>query len=173
MSREPVHLPRTVAEFAAQAYALEAEAAERYAELADLMRTHHNAPVAALFDKLAHLEGLHRDKLRGRLMGPAPGDAGAFRWQTPEGPETTDYADLHYLMTPWHALKLAEHNEQRAVAFFEHLAVADVPEDVRAEALEMVADEREHVRLVQEWLAKLPEPGPGWDEDPDPPNVVD
>jgi len=173
MSSETVHLPRTVAEFAAQAYALEAEAADRYAELAELMRSHHNAAVAALFDKLAQLEGLHRDKLRDRVQGPVPGDAGAFRWQTPEGPETTDYADLHYLMTPWHALKLAEHNEQRAVAFFEHLAVADVPEDVRAEALEMVADEREHVRLVREWLAKVPAPEPGWDEDPDPPNVVD
>jgi hypothetical protein len=37
----------------------------------------------------------------------------------------------------------------------------------------MAEDEREHVRLIGEWLARYPEPEPGWDEDPDPPAVAD
>jgi len=44
---------------------------------------------------------------------------------------------------------------------------------VRAAALEMAADEREHVRLIEEWLSRVPPPEPGWDEDPDPPAVAD
>jgi rubrerythrin len=166
-------LPHTVEEFMAFAWAMEVEAADRYAELADLMSTHHNREVSGLFEKLARIEGKHRDQIAARMGWTTPPDADVFRWETPEGPETTDYGELHYLMQPWHALKLAEHNEQRAVEFFEHFAAARVPTDVRAAALEMAGEEREHVRLIGEWLAKVEPPQPGWDEDMDPPAVAD
>lgn len=167
-------LPRTAEELMARACALEAEAAARYDDLAHLMRAHHNAEVAAVFEKLARIEELHRDQLLARMGWTGAPDPDAFRWESPEGPETTDYGDLYYLMTPWHALRLAEHNERRAVEFFAALAVDEgVPEDLRAIAAESAEEEREHVRLVQEWQAKVPEPEPGWDEDLDPPNVVD
>ena len=45
--------PRTVEEFMAHAWAMEAEAAERYEELAEQMLAHHNGEVAALFTKLS------------------------------------------------------------------------------------------------------------------------
>jgi rubrerythrin len=166
-------LPATAEEFFAVAHALETEAAERYAELAELMRSHHNAEVAELFERMARIETLHRDKVADRLPAGAASAAFAFSWETPEGPETADYSDLHYLMTPWHALKLAEHNERRAAAFYAQLAAAPLPDEVRAEAAEMAADEREHIRLIQEWLTRVPEPEPDWDEDLDPPNVAD
>ena len=166
-------LPRTVEEFMAYAWAMEVEAAERYAELAEQMDTHHNAEVAELFAKLARIEGKHRDQIAAQMRWTRPPPAASFRWETPEGPETTDYGDLHYLMQPYHALKLALHNEERAAEFFEHFAAAKVPADVREAALGMAADEREHVSLIREWLAKFPEPEPGWDEDPDPPAVAD
>jgi rubrerythrin len=166
-------LPRTVDEFMAYAYAMEVEAAERYAELADQMDTHHNREVSELFAKLARIEGKHRDQIAARMGRTRPPETDVFRWETPEGPETTDYGDLHYLMQPFHALKLAEHNERRAVEFFERFAAADLPAEVRAAALEMAEDEREHVRLIGEWLEKVPEPEPGWDEDMDPPAVAD
>lgn len=166
-------LPRTVQEFMAFAWAMEVEAAERYEELAEQMLTHHNTEVAALFSRLARIEGLHRDQIATRMGWTRPPDTASFGWETPEGPETTDYGDLHYLMQPYHALRLALHNEERAALFFEHFAAAKLPADVRAAAAEMAADEREHVRLIREWLAKFPEPEPGWDEDPDPPAVAD
>ena len=58
-------LPRTVEEFMAYACAMEVEATERYAELAELMDTHHNREVAELFAKLARIEGKHRDQRPG------------------------------------------------------------------------------------------------------------
>lgn len=165
--------PRTVEEFMTCAWVMEDEASERYTELADQMRMHHNAEVAELFARLARIEGRHRDQIMQRMHWTAPPDAECLRWETPEGPETTDYGDLHYLMQPYHALRLALHNEQRAVEFFQRFSSAHLPAGVRTAAAEMAEEEREHVRLIEEWLAKVPEPAPGWDDDLDPPQVVD
>lgn len=164
---------KAVEEFMARACAMEAEAAERYAELADQMRTFHNREAAELFGKLARIEGLHRDQILSRMGWTQAPDPADFRWETPEGPETTDYGELHYLMRARHALALALHNERRAAALYEQVAQSQVPEDVRAEALAMAAEEREHVRLIEAWLAKTPEPRAGWDEDLDPPVAAD
>ena len=51
--------PRTLAEFMAQALAMEREAAQRYAEFADAMDVHNNPEVAALFRKMATIERKH------------------------------------------------------------------------------------------------------------------
>ena len=166
-------LPRTVQEFMAYACAMEVEAAERYGELADQMSTHHNREVAELFAKLARIEGKHRDQILAKMGWTSPPETAVFRWESPEGAETTDYGELHYLMQPYHALKLAEHNEQRAADFFARFAAARLPADVRAAAAEMAEEEREHVRLIQQWLARAEPPAPGWDEDLDPPAVAD
>jgi rubrerythrin len=166
-------LPRTVEEFMTCAWVMEDEASERYTELADQMRTHHNVEVAELFTRLARIEGKHRDQIMQRMGWTAPPDATCLRWETPEGPETTEYGELHYLMRPYHALQLALHNERRAVEFFERFAAATVPAAVRRAAEEMAEEEREHVRLIVEWLSRYPAPESGWDDDPDPPQVVD
>lgn len=166
-------LPRTVEQFMAYAWAMEVEAADRYAELADLMATHHNREVSELFARLARIEGKHRDQIAAQMGWTKAPDASVFRWETPEGPETTGYGELHYLMQPYHALTLAAHNERRAVEFFERFAAARLPAEVAAAAREMAEEEREHVRLIDAWLAKVPLPEPGWDDDMDPPAVAD
>lgn len=155
------------------AWAMEAEAAERYEELSAQMEAHHNREVAELFARLARIEGRHRDQIAAQMGWREPPASGAFRWETPEGLETTDYGDLHYLMQPHQALTLALHNEERAARFFEQLAGARVPDVVQSAAAAMAAEEREHVRLVIEWLAKYPPAPADWDEDPDPPVVAD
>jgi rubrerythrin len=80
---------------------------------------------------------------------------------------------VHYLMRPWHALQLALAAEQRAEAFFGQLARATTSESVRRAALELQAEEQEHVALVRAWIAKLPEPEGDWATDPDPPRYTD
>ena len=71
------------------------------------------------------------------------------------------------------ALQLALAAEQRAEAFFAHLAETAPSEAVRRAALEMRNEEREHVALVQAWIEKTPQPGSDWAEDPDPPRYTD
>ena len=51
----------SVAEFFAQALAIEIEASERYELLADQMDVHNNREIAAIFRKRAAIEAHHRD----------------------------------------------------------------------------------------------------------------
>jgi len=158
-------------ELLVHAYAMEAEAAERYGELAEQMAMHNNHEVAQVFAKLAAIEQKHAEQLAGRAgeRGGARRSPWDYRWLDPESPEAVPVAEMHYLMTAHHALKLALHNELRAEAFYRVMAERADSGEVRLLAEEFVAEEQEHVALMRHWLSKYPEPAAGWDEDPDPP----
>lgn len=167
--------PRSLDDFMAQALAMEREAVERYTELADAMDVHNNVEVAAMFRKMAHYEAEHAQRIMEQMGWSAdlPRFAGRFAWPGPEAPETAPFGDVHYLMRPWHALQVALAAEQRAEAFFGELASCAQDETVRQAALEMQAEEREHVELVRAWMKKVPEPEGDWATDPDPPRYTD
>jgi rubrerythrin len=162
--------PTTLEAFMAQALAMELEAAQRYAELADTMQQHNNREVAELFRKMAGVEGKHAAQIMAEMgWTEAPAQAQAPAWQGFEGAETVANEDLHYLMQPWHALQLALGAEQRAESFFAHMASVVEDGPVRRAALELQAEEREHVQLIQAWIARVPAPDHDWAEDLDPP----
>ena len=164
----------SASEFMAHAYAMEAEAAERYAEFADSMEVHNNREVAELFRKLSHIEQRHADQILEQMgWKQSPVSSVNVRWEGAEGPETADPTELHYLMQPYHALQIALHNEKRARDFFAHLAKVTANTGVRKAALEMEQDEAEHVRLIEEWLKRTPKPDPNWEADQDPPMLSD
>ena len=163
-------VPQTIEAFMAQAVAMELEAAQRYAELADTMETHHNREVAELFRKMAVIEGKHAEQIMAEMgWSELPLGARAPVWDGMESAESVPVDETHYLMRPWHALQLALAAEQRAERFFAQLAEAATVDSVRRAALELHAEEKEHVELIQQWLKRVPQPEPGWDEDPDPP----
>jgi len=167
--------PETLEELMLQALAMEREAVARYSELADMMEAHNNNEVAALFRKMAQYETRHVEQILDDMGWAAdsfaPQHAGT--WSGAEPPESVPLDEMHYLMHPWHALKLALMAEQRAVSFFDAMARNATTDSIRRAAEEMRAEEIEHVALVQAWLAKVPEPGPDWSVDPDPPRLVD
>ena len=164
----------SASEFMAHAYAMEAEAAERYAEFADSMEAHNNREVAELFRKLSRIEQRHADQILEQMgWKQSPLAFADVRWQGAEGPESGDPTELHYLMQPYHALQIALHNEKRARDFFAHLAKVTKDAGVRKGALEMEQDEAEHVRLIEEWLKRTPVPDANWEADPDPPVLSD
>ena len=164
----------SAADFMAHAYAMEAEAAERYAEFADSMEMHNNLEVAELFRKLSRIEQRHADQILEQMgWKQSPVSSANVRWEGAEGPETADPTELHYLMQPYHALQIALHNEKRARDFFAHLARVTRDAGVRKGALEMEEDEAEHVRLIEAWLKRTPKPDPNWETDQDPPVLSD
>ena len=164
----------SASEFMAHAYAMEAEAAERYAEFADSMEMHNNREVAELFRKLSRIEQRHADQILEQMgWKQSPVSSADYRWEGTEGPETADPTELHYLMQPYHALQIALHNEKRARDFFAHLAKVATNAGVRKGALEMREEEAEHVRLIEEWLKRTPVPGSNWETDQDPPVLSD
>lgn len=162
-----------VPELLAHALALEVEAGERYAMLAEIMETHHNAEVARLFARMADIEKGHVEAIRQEIArrGIQKLPAARYRWAGIEGPETTDPMDLHYLMTPHQALSLALLNEQRASEYFTGIACDSSDPEVVTLASELAEEEREHVQWVEQWIARFAAPEEGWDRDDDPPNL--
>ena len=80
--------PRSLNELMGQALTMEREAVARYTELADMMETHNNLDVAALFRKMAGYEQLHVNQILAD-MGWAedvvvPRQSGV--WGTPDRP---------------------------------------------------------------------------------------
>lgn len=162
-------------DFMSQAYALELDASERYAEFADQMEVHNNVDVARLFRKLSEIEGLHARQILKTMGWPRmPEPAFPGPWPDAEPPETAAVTELHYLMQPYQALELALRNEERAEKFFKRTARAKkTPPEIRMVAEEMAKEEREHKRLIRDWMKRVPKPGPDWNRDPDPPVLGD
>lgn len=166
-------VPRTLDEFMALALAMETAAAERYAELADTMQVHNNNETAELFRRMARIELEHARQIRAQIaagggLEPAPlGDA------TRAEAESAPSEELHYLMLPYHALQIALANEKRAEQFFAQLATVATSDAVREAALRLCTEEREHVALIEAWLARVPVPQSDWADDPDPPRYTD
>jgi rubrerythrin len=174
-SKNPGPTIGSTEELLAYSMAIETEAVERYNDLADQMEMHHNLEVADLFRKLAKIEGLHIENVRLASAGKQLPDmlAWQYEWQGGESPEGGAMDEAHYLMQPWHAIELAMHGEKRAVSFFRHVAETATDEKVLKLALELVTEEEEHVTLLQEWQKRFPRPVDGWDEDLDPPLVLE
>jgi rubrerythrin len=165
-----VGAPRTLAEFMALAVAMETEAAQRYAELADAMEMANNVEVAELFRRMENIERGHARKLAadmGWRDAPHAAAPGA------EGAETPAMEDVHYLMQPYHALAIALDCEEHAQRFYANLAHDAVDDAVREAARTLEEEERGHVALVRAWMAKVDKPSDNWSDDPDPPRYTD
>jgi rubrerythrin len=166
---------KSMAELLTYALALEIEATERYADLAELMEAHNNLRVSNLFSKMSEIESLHADHIRELLdkNGMKPIAGLQYNWASPEGPETIDPEELHYLMTPNQTLNLALFNEKRAFEFFDNVARNAADNETRKLAQELAEEEEEHVAWVEKWLEDYPDTDPDWDYDSDPPFVQD
>jgi len=160
--------------FLAHAVELESEAADRYDELADSLEAYNNVEVAQLFRDLAGYSRKHRDQVKSIAdeFGPLPKVAPwEFQWDhTAESPEAAAFENAHYLMTPHHALKMAEVCELQGQKYYAAVASETKDPTVATLAREFADEEGGHVELVRRWLERYPTPPEGWDEDPDPPN---
>lgn len=174
-STGPQRLIASTEELLAYSLALETEAVDRFRDLADQMEMHHNYAVADLFRKLAEIEGLHIENVKKASAGKQLPSllAWEFEWDGGESPEGGAMEDAHYLMQPWHAIELALHGERRAVAFFQHVADTSSDASVVKMALELLEEEEEHVTLLQKWQQRFPKPAADWDEDLDPPTILE
>ncbi len=161
--------------FLAHAIALENEAADRNDEIADSLEQHNNLEVCDLFRKLAHFSRLHRAEIEKRAEGIALPALRTwdFHWVNSEAPETMPLSDIHYLMTPYHAIRLALKNEKRGRDYYAAIALEATSAEVRAMGLEMAAEESEHVAILEEWAKRYPAPDADWADDPDPPGGGD
>ena len=165
----------SVDDFLMHAYMIELEARDRYEDLTYQMDVHNNKEASKLFHQLAQAEGKHLDEIVTRLKGreAATRAAWEYRWHGRESPETADMSEIHYLMTPYHVLRIALKAEQSALEFFTAAAKETTDQGIRALATEMADEERAHVRMVEEMLETMTQPPEDWDDDWTPPTAVD
>jgi rubrerythrin len=162
----------TIEDLLAHARDMEAEAAERYNDLADQMEVHNNHEVARLFRKLAEIEAKHIAAVE--AMGDGLDLPELKPWEHAwegESPEAPENDEVHYLMTPYHVISIALRHEKIAVDFFEGVVANSADPKLSEAANRLADDERSHVILLEEWLARFPKPDEDWDHDPDPPSL--
>jgi rubrerythrin len=148
----------TVEDLLAHANELEAEAAERYEDLAAQMEAHNNPAVARMFKAMAAVEAKHlaylSDLSKGHTLPEMnPSD---FSWPDLEAPESVPIGKGHYQMTEHDALALALECEQGALKFYDDIVRQATDPATRKLAASFVEDERRHVELVQKWIDRLP-----------------
>jgi rubrerythrin len=150
---------RTAPELYAHAIAVEREAAERYAELAQRMNDLGSEAVANVFATLARAEAEHLEALERRTAGlPLPRiNENEYHWFDTGAPETAARELVFRLMTPHNALAIALGAEKRAQVFFEQVLMSAEDPALRGLAREMAADECEHVALIESLLERTPE----------------
>jgi rubrerythrin len=160
----PAREIRSPNELYAHAVAIEREAAERYAELARHMEDLGNDEVGALFRRLAVYEAEHLQTLEARTAGIAlpPVAPGEYAWLDAGAPETLAHDLVFRLLTPHAALGLALDAERRARAFFAGVRASASDPALRALAQEMAAEEAEHIALVEQAMARVPESRVDW-----------
>jgi rubrerythrin len=164
----------SIEELMRHAYVMESEAAERYAECADVLEAHNNRETASLFRTLARIEKIHSEQVLSSMgwdKAPLPTTLAAEAFD--DEIEGVDPTELHYRMHAYHALNLALRGEQRAQRFYSRLADRAADAQVRRAARAMARDEAEHVRLIEEWLKRTPAPAADWSTDHDPPQLGD
>ena len=163
----------SLAEFLAHAIALEHEAAERYLELADMMEAHNNLDTASVFRDMARFSALHGDEIkqRARALELPKLLSWQYRWKTP--PEAGGDDGIHYLMTPYHALRYARDNEIRGMEYYRDAAAKSGDNEVKRLGTDFAAEEAEHVAALDQWIEKTPRPSITWAEDADPAQCVD
>jgi rubrerythrin len=149
---------KTVSHLYAHAIAIEREAAARYSEFAERMADLGNETAAEIFATLARLEAEHLDELVRRTTGMALPELAAheYAWLDAGAPETAARELVFRLLTPRQALEIALQGEKRAAAFFESVVLSAGDPMLCALAIEMAADEADHIVMIEKLLERTP-----------------
>lgn len=150
---EPAGTVESLDELFALANAMEEEAANRYAGLAEDMRRQNKGALAEVFAQLAAAEREHVDSVarwsqsrRGKVPDPA-----LVRWEAPDtfDAETAREIGTSRLTTPYRALAMAVRNEERAFAFWSYVAAYSKDSEIKQAAEAMAREELGHVSTLR------------------------
>ena len=162
-----------LAEFLAHSLELEAEARERYAELADQMAQHHNDAVAQFFSRMAEEASQHLAEMAELSKGMALPELKAweFNWPEAESPETASYEAMHYRMSLRQAMVLALGNERAAEQYYRQVADNSDDDETTRTAARFADEELSHSAALERMLQELPENGANIREEDDDPHM--
>lgn len=142
--------------FLAHAVELEREAARRYEELADSMRTDGNTEVEKFFRQMAIFSRKHLALAmeRGGFRQLPVLAAEGYAWPDGISPEQFDWIGVDCMIDANNALELARDGERRGHAFYADIASTTGDPEVRMMAQEFAAEEAEHVAELEKWIGR-------------------
>lgn len=145
----------SIRSFLVHAVRLEAEAARRFDELAELMATHGNREVEAVFRQFADFSRLHLKEAMARAGFRYITDlpAEGYHWPQGESPEAAPWWGVDGLMTADAALDLALESERGGLDYYQSIAQTTTDPRVRQMAEEFAAEEAEHVAQLERMVA--------------------
>ncbi len=167
LTSEPRTSIRSMDELLAVALAMEKEAAQRYAGLAERMRAAGRPELADVFDRLVREESRHIDTVESwsrqaihRLPDALPAET------VPQGVFDDESMALvsPELLDAYHSFAIAVRNEERAFAFWSYVAAHGASPEIREAAERMAREELEHAKTLRRerrkafFKARLPEP---------------
>ena len=142
--------------FLRHAIELEREAARRYEELSEAMKTLGNREVEEFFRKMAHFSRQHLAEAveRGGFRHLAKLPPVEFQWPDGVSPEQFARVGVDGFMGIEHALELALDSERNGHAFYASIAATSTNPRVKLMAGEFAAEEAEHVAELEKWIAQ-------------------
>ena len=146
----------SIRKFLAHAVRMEAEAARRFDELAELMATHGNAEVEAVFRQLADFSRLHLKEAMERAGFRHITDLpdGGYDWPNGESPESAPWWGVDGMMDVHTALDLALVSERSSLAYYQSVAQDTNDPRVKLMAEEFAEEEAEHVEQLKRMIAQ-------------------
>jgi len=154
LERNPDVGPVTLPVLVGIASAIEREAVERYATLAETMERRGETEVAEAFRRMREEERRHVDEVEqwAASLGQHVPDPMQFSWRLPaELSRSWDEVAHSALLTPYRAFAIAVDNEQRAFALYSYLAAAADDPEVAAHAERLALEELRHAALMRRW----------------------
>jgi rubrerythrin/ferredoxin len=146
----------TVDDFLGYAAKVEEDAALHFDRLAAAMAGVGNQEVAKLFAQLAGFSRLHLAEVKSRagsidLAKTIPPD---YAWPDNATPERTDLWAADAALTRLGGLKAALMGERRGYEFYSAVAATTKSAEVAAMAREFIAEEADHVKILEAWITQ-------------------
>jgi rubrerythrin len=135
---------------------IEVEAFKRYTLFAEQLGSRLADDAGAVFESMAANEKKHADELAQRrvaLFGEAPARVKLDDIFDVEAP---DVGSPYASMSAWKAYRVALHSEKKAFAFYDRALRSVKHPEVKALFEELREEEAEHVRMIEEIIARLP-----------------
>ncbi len=144
----------SVEEFLAYAARLEKEAADRFGQLADAMKSCGNVEAGKLFRRLSDFSRMHLAEAQARsgyrdIPKLKPND---FEWPDLESPETAAIWAADPLIGRDQALEIAITAEAAGLRYYQAVYDATDDPEIRALAKLFVEEESEHVAELEKWI---------------------
>ena len=135
---------------------IEVEAHKRYVQFAERLGSRDPDDAGAVFESMAVNENKHGEQLTERRLALFGNVPPKVRIDDIFDVEAPDFGAPRWDMSPLEAYRVALSSERKAFAFYD-LALRHVDQpDVKALFEQLRDEEAEHVRMIEEIIAKLP-----------------